>query len=68
MKEVSELGIIKRCELCLKYINCFLYDEVCENLEFLRNFLDLNNSNEIANYCKNYKNAASNNLNIKLPF
>ena len=50
-----ELTIIKRCELCLKYTNCSLYDKVCENLEFLKNFLDITQSNQIAQYCKGYK-------------
>ena len=53
--EVSELAIIKRCELCLKYSNCILYDEVCQNLEFLKNFLDIAQSNQVAQYCKGYK-------------
>lgn len=49
------MGIIKRCELCLKYSNCSLYDEVCENLEFLKTFLDITQSNQIAQYCKEFE-------------
>ena len=49
-----ELAIIKRCELCLKYTDCSLYDKVCENLEFLKNFLDITQSNQIAQYCEGY--------------
>ena len=56
---MSELGIIKRCELCLKYSNCSLYDEVCENLEFLKNFLDITQSNQIAQYCKEFESEKS---------
>lgn len=41
--------------MCTKYTNCSLYDEVCGKLEFLKNFIEINNSNEIAKYCKKYK-------------
>lgn len=53
------MGIVKRCELCFKYTNCFLYDKVCENLEFLKNFLDITLSNQIAQYCKEFKREKS---------
>ena len=47
--------VLKRCEMCLEYSNCYLYDKVCENLAFLKKFTEINNSNEIAKYCKDYK-------------
>ncbi len=41
--------------MCLRYVNCKIYDKVCKELAFLKHFLYLNNSNEIAKYCKVYK-------------
>ena len=58
------MTILKRCELCLKYIHCRIYDLVCEYLEFLQNFIDINSSNEAAKYCKKYQNK-NKNINIK---
>lgn len=48
-------GIIKRCESCSKYFNCKIYDKICQNIDFLWNFLDIKNSNKIAKYCKQYE-------------
>ena len=50
------MGILKQCEMCSEYIHCKLYDLVCEYLEFLRNFIEINSSNEVAKYCKKYQN------------
>lgn len=49
-----KMGIIKQCEFCKKYRDCKIYDKVCDNLEFLQNFLDLKESEDIAKYCKDY--------------
>ncbi|KKK93990.1 hypothetical protein LCGC14_2687350 [marine sediment metagenome] len=51
---MSELGFIKRCELCKSYSDCEIYDKVCDNLKFLQNFLDIKGSERIAEYCKSY--------------
>lgn len=53
---MNEITVLKRCEMCVKYTNCKIYDKVCEELGFLKHFfINLNNSNEIAKYCKVYK-------------
>ena len=44
----------KRCESCKGYFNCKIYDKVCDNLEFLQNFLNIKESGDIAKYCKSY--------------
>jgi len=54
-KEVNKLTVLKRCELCIEYTNCKIYDEVCEKIDFLKNFTEINSSNEIAEYCEKYK-------------
>ena len=51
---MSEITVLKKCELCTKYTNCKIYEKVCKELTFLKNFLDLKFSNEIAKYCKEY--------------
>jgi len=48
------MTILKACELCSEYLDCKLYDKVCENLVFLKNFIEINDSTEIAKYCKKY--------------
>lgn len=53
-KELNELTIIKRCELCKSYFDCEIHDKVCDDLKFLQNFLDIKESEEIAKYCKDY--------------
>ena len=51
---MSELGFIKRCELCKNYLDCAIHDKVCDNLKFLQNFLNIEESEDIAKYCKSY--------------
>lgn len=55
MRKVIKLAVLKRCEMCLEYSNCYLYDKVCENLGFLKKFIEINSSSEIAKCCKDYK-------------
>jgi len=54
LKEMNELTVLKQCELCINYLNCIIYDKICENLLFLQNFLDIKESGETAKYCKKY--------------
>ena len=48
------MGVLKLCERCKEYLDCEIYDKVCDILEFLQNFIDIKKSQEIAKYCKNY--------------
>ncbi len=48
------MTVLKRCELCKNYVDCKIYDKVCDNLKFLQNFLDIKKSEDIGKYCKNY--------------
>lgn len=52
---MNKITVLKQCEMCVKYANCKIYDKVCEHLAFLKHFIDLNDSNEIAKYCKAYR-------------
>lgn len=54
MKEVNKVGFIKRCELCKSFFDCEIHNKVCDNLEFLQNFLNIKESGDIAKYCKSY--------------
>ena len=47
---------IKRCEMCLAFINCAIYEKICEDFPFLsENLFDMKESQEIAKHCKKFK-------------
>lgn len=56
------MGIIKRCELCVNFFDCDIHDKVCDNLRFLQNFFDIEESEDIAKYCKSHVGYPRSNL------
>ena len=48
------MGLLKACELCKNYLNCKIYDKVCEEIDFLKTFLKIKRTNEVAKYCNSF--------------
>jgi len=49
------MAVLKYCNLCSKYYTCKIYDKVCSDMWFLKKFLNIEKSDEIAKYCKDYE-------------
>ncbi len=58
------MTVLKRCELCINYLNCVIYDKICDNLQFLQNFLNIKESRETAKYCKKYNSCTTKEFKI----